>query len=78
MTGYELQSSGIGSNCSANLAITTRLLCKGIVPLTCITGSDPAALLSRNCQQIYLFGLIQSSQTGGQPNSDAFLYRVSE
>ena len=31
-----------------------------------------------NQQQIYLFGQIQTSQTGGQPYSDSSPYKVSE
>ena len=35
---------------------------------------DSAALLMLNKRQLYLFGQIQTSQTGGQPYSDTFPY----
>ena len=52
----------------------------GSIPvwLTCLTGFDPAALLMFNQKQIYLFGEIQFSQTGGRLYSDNSPYKVSE
>ena len=44
---------------------------------SCLTSLDSAALLMFNQQQIYLFGQIQTSQTG-QPNKDTSPYEVSE
>ena len=43
-----------------------------------LTGFDSAALFMFNQQQIYLFGQIQTSQTGGQLHSDTSPYKVSE
>ena len=37
---------------------------------SCLTGLDLAALLMFNQQQIFMFGEIQTSQTGGPPYSD--------
>ena len=45
---------------------------------SCLTGEDSAALFMFNSQHIYLFGQIQTSQTGGQPYSDNSPYEVSE
>ena len=45
---------------------------------SCLTGLDSAALLMLNQQQIYLFGQIKSSQTGGQQYSDTSPYEVCE
>ena len=41
--------------------------------LTCLASLDSAALLTFKYQQLYLFGLIQTSQTGGQAYSDTSL-----
>ena len=46
--------------------------------VSCLTGMDSAALFMFNQQQIYLFGQIQASQTGGQRYSNTFPYKVSE
>ena len=43
-----------------------------------LTSLDSAALAMFNQQQIYLFGQIQSSQTGGQSHSDTSPDAVSE
>ena len=43
-------------------------------PISCLTGLDSAALLRCNYQTIYLFGWIQTSQTG-QQNSDTYLWK---
>ena len=43
-----------------------------------LTGLDSAALLILNKIQIYKFGWIQTSQTGGQLYSDTSPYEVSE
>ena len=43
-----------------------------------LTSLDSAALVMFNQHQIYLFGQIQCSQTGGQPYSDTSPYAVSE
>ena len=45
---------------------------------SCLSGLDSAALLMLNQQQIYLFGQIKSSQTGGQQYSDTSPYEVCE
>ena len=37
---------------------------------SCLFCSDSAGLIMLNEQQFYLVGLIQTSQTGGQPYSD--------
>ena len=58
----------------------THLLCNGksiTVQLTsCLNGLDSVALIMFNEQQIYLFGQIQTSQTGGQPYRDTSPYSV--
>ena len=58
----------------------THLLCKGSITIqltSCLTGQDSAALLLFNQIEIYKLGRIQTSQTGGQPNSDTSYYEVS-
>ena len=40
---------------------------------SCLTGLDSAALFMFNQQQIFLFGQIQTSQTGGQLYSDTVI-----
>ena len=45
---------------------------------TCLTGQDSAALVMLNQIEIYNFGQIQTSQTGGQLYSDTSPYEVSE
>ena len=42
------------------------------------TCSDSAVLVTSNQQQIYMFGRIQTSQTGGKLYNDALPYKVSE
>ena len=42
----------------------------------CLTGLDSVALLLFNLQQIYMFGQIQISQTGGQSHSDTSPFKV--
>ena len=55
----------------------------GEVPITvvgltsCLSGSDSAALLRLNYQQIYLFGRMQTSKTGVQQYSDTSPYEES-
>ena len=44
---------------------------------SCLFCIDSAALLKLNFQQFYLIGQIQTSQTGGQPNSDTSPYGES-
>ena len=39
----------------------------------CVTDLDWAALLNWHCQQIYLFGWIQTSKTGGQPHKKTYI-----
>ena len=52
MTGLKLQTSGFRGNCFANWSGIT-------------AGYDSAALLVLNNEEIYKFGKIQTSQTGG-------------
>ena len=55
-----------------------RTLAWGEVWLTsCLFCLDSAALLVLNEQQFYLFGQIQTSQTGSPPYIDTSLYKVS-
>ena len=42
--------------------------------MTCLFFMDSAAMLMLNWQQLYLFGQIQTSQTGGQPYNDTSPY----
>ena len=44
---------------------------------SCLFGLDLAALLMLNEQQLYLFGQIQTSQTGGQLYKDTSPYGES-
>ena len=45
---------------------------------SCLTGQDSAALLMLNQIEIYKFGRIQASQTGGQPSSNLSPYEESQ
>ena len=65
--------------CMSLKAENTHLLCKGNFTLrltSCFTGLDSAAWLMVNQIQIYKFGRIQPSQTGGQRYSDTSPYEV--
>ena len=67
--------------CMSLKAENTHLLCKGNFTLrltSCFTGLDSAPWLMVNQIQIYKFGRIQPSQTGGQRYSDTSPYEVSE
>ena len=46
--------------------------------ISCFTRLDSAALFMFILQQIYLFGQIQTSQTGGRLHSDTSPCEVSE
>ena len=58
-----------------------RYFLRGIITAqltSCLDGLDSAALFCKSYQNIYLFGWIQTSQTGGQPYGDTCLYEVSK
>ena len=91
MTGFEPGSSGIESDRAVNCATNhfclsgstqfekaslenTHLLCKEKYHF--LTRLDSAALFMFNQQQIYLFGQIQTRQTGCRPYSDTYPYEV--
>ena len=56
----------------------THLLRKGSITVQLTSSLDPAALFTLYQIQIYKFGWIQSSQTGGQPYTYTSPYEVSE
>ena len=64
-----------------SIQTTTLTIGRGSITVqltSCLICLDLAALLMLNEPQFYLFGQLQSSQTGGQPCSDASPYKVSE